>query len=49
MPANNFPNFAESMSEEIRASLEEQLRAEAKRLAEFIKQKQDEEDSKSNP
>lgn len=37
------------MSEEMRARLEEQLRTEAKRIAELVKQKQDEEeDSKSN-
>ena len=48
MSANNFPNFAESMSEEMQARLEEQIRAEAKRIAELVKQKRDE-DSKSNP
>lgn len=47
MLANNFPNFAESMSEERQELLEEQIRTEAKRISEFIKQKQDEY-SKSN-
>lgn len=49
MPANNFPipNFAESMSEEKHERLVEQIRTEAKRIAELLKQKQDE-DYKSN-